>query len=233
MNGLEEFLVTYGLLAVFIVMLLKEIGIPVPIPGDVVMLGVAAQTAQGRFPLWLACVAFLVPMFIGGLFQFGMARGPGRRFIYRTGKFIGLTQARLDKMMDRVRRGGSTAVAFGLSVPGIRIATNPASGLANLSTARYIPGLIAGSVIFLGWHFAIGYAGGALLENLSVSTPVVVAIIAAVLAFGVLMAYLRRRRNQQKHSGLQSYAEWAQASCPVCATLTLLQDRHEMATPGP
>ncbi len=82
------------------------------------------------------CVSsLLILMLLGGLFQDTVARGPGRRFIYRIGKFIGLTPQRLDVMMARVRKGGSAAVALGLTMPGLRIATTPASGLADLPRA--------------------------------------------------------------------------------------------------
>ena len=40
-------LATYGLVAIFVIMLLKEIGLPIPIPGDLIMLVTAAQAAAG------------------------------------------------------------------------------------------------------------------------------------------------------------------------------------------
>ena len=76
---LNEPLETYGLWAVFVVMLFKEMGIPLPVPADLIMLSVAAQTAQGRFPFALSFAVILVPMLIGGCVQFLFARGPGRR----------------------------------------------------------------------------------------------------------------------------------------------------------
>jgi membrane protein DedA with SNARE-associated domain len=222
--NLESFLATYGLLAVFVVMMLKEFGIPVPIPGDLIMLGVAAQAAAGEFTILAAFLVIFIPMLIGGMFQYSMARGPGRALVYRVGRYIGLTPDRLDKMMDRVRRGGVAAVAIGLTTPGVRIATTPASGLAKLEARRYIPGLIAGSAFFLAWHFVIGYAGGAALEALQLPAPVLIGIVVAVLAFGVLAALIRhRRRSRAKPTVGETYAIWADACCPVCATMTLLQ----------
>ena len=230
MNGVETFLDAYGLLAVVGVMLLKEFGVPVPIPGDLIMLGVAGRAAQGRMSPVLAFAAILVPMLVGGCVQYTLARGPGRKFIYRIGRLIGLTQERLDGMMDRVRRGGTAAVAIGLTTPGLRIATTPASGLAALPLRIYVPGLIAGSTFFLGWHFAIGYAGGAALAALHVSTPVLLALGIAVVAFGIAAVLIARRRKARAHqheTALDSFASWADASCPVCAAMTLMQAERE------
>lgn len=48
----NQFLDAYGLIAIFSIMLLKELGVPIPIPGDLIMLAAAARAAQGRFS-WL------------------------------------------------------------------------------------------------------------------------------------------------------------------------------------
>ena len=45
MQGVDSFLATYGLLAIFVVMLLKETGIPVPIPSDLIMITAGIQVA--------------------------------------------------------------------------------------------------------------------------------------------------------------------------------------------
>jgi hypothetical protein len=46
MSGLESFLDTYGLVAACALMLVKATGVPIPIPGDVILLGIAARAAQ-------------------------------------------------------------------------------------------------------------------------------------------------------------------------------------------
>lgn len=51
-DSLTTFLELYGLTAIVAVMLFKSIGVPIPIPSDVIMLVAAAGAAQGRFVLW-------------------------------------------------------------------------------------------------------------------------------------------------------------------------------------
>src|SRR3954464_14314545 len=73
--SLAHLLDAYGLLAVFVVMLLKELGVPIPIPGDVVMLAAAAQAAAGRVSPWLAFGALVLAMVLGAWGQYHFARG--------------------------------------------------------------------------------------------------------------------------------------------------------------
>src|SRR5712692_291630 len=223
----DQFLNSYGLLAVFVIMLLKEIGVPVPIPADLIILGAAARAVQGREAIVAVFLVLLIPMVLGGVVQYAVVRGPGRAFIYRIGRYIGLTQERLDKAMAAVRRGGMAAVALGLTTPGVRLATVPASGLADLAPRAFVPGLILGSAFFLAWHFVIGYLGGALLMLLNVPAAVIVGILVLVLIGGVLgWLYVRRRaraRGESSSAG-EAYAAWADASCPACIAITLVRE---------
>jgi len=235
----NQFLNQYGIAAIFLIMLLKEIGIPVPIPADLIMLGAAASAAAGKFDAQggtlIVFAAILIPMFIGGLVQFALAKGPGRKLIYRVGKYIGLTEARLDRAMTAVRKGGTTAVTIGLTTPGVRIATVPASGLAGLSAAAFIPGLILGSAFFLGWHFALGYLGGLALALLSLSPIVLVALLLAIVVLGIVGWRVVRKRSKghgqanEIGSG-ENFLAWADASCPACIAITLARERSELAT---
>src|SRR5437773_3009698 len=225
----DQFLSAYGLLAVFLIMLLKEIGVPVPIPADLIILGASARAAQGKDSALAVFIAILIPMVVGGLIQYSIARGPGRAFIYRIGGYIGLTRVRLDRAMAAVRRGGMAAVALGLTPPGVRIATTPASGLASLAPSVFIPGLIAGSAFFLAWHFAIGYLGGFLLALLNLPVPIIIALIIVVVVLGIagwLFIRRRRGRGQAPSSAGETYAAWADASCPACLAISLIREQR-------
>ncbi len=85
MEGLEAFLDTYGVAAASAVMLVKAIGVPLPIPGDVILIATAARAAEGKVLLWLAFAALLLALTLGGTLQFMLARGPARRLVMRYG----------------------------------------------------------------------------------------------------------------------------------------------------
>src|SRR5947208_1042823 len=113
MNDLLKMLDSYGVGLLFAVILLKEIGVPVPVPGDLLMIVAGARAAAGALPLWGVLLAAFVAGVIGAFVQYLLARGPGRGFIYRFGKYVGLTPARLDKASESVKGRGWVAVALG------------------------------------------------------------------------------------------------------------------------
>jgi len=66
MNNIDLFLVQYGLAAIFIVLLLKTIGIPFPIPADLIILTAAARSAQGKLIAWQTLIVILIALVLGG-----------------------------------------------------------------------------------------------------------------------------------------------------------------------
>src|SRR5947209_17996518 len=102
MDSTLALLDTYGVGLLFVVILLKEIGVPVPVPGDLLMVVAGARAAAGKFPLWAVLAAAIIAGVIGAYVQYVIARGPGRSFIYKYGKYVGFTESRLDKAMGGV-----------------------------------------------------------------------------------------------------------------------------------
>ncbi|MBI5301948.1 MAG: DedA family protein [Chloroflexi bacterium] len=214
----EEFLAGYGLAAIFCLMLVKGIGIPVPIPADLIMLTAAAQVALGRFVLWQAFLVILVAMVAGGSAQFFLARILGRRFLYRVGRYIGLTAERLDRVSTTMRKSGPVSLAIILVTPGVRTAGVPAAGLAGLSYATFLAGATLGSAAFLTLHFAIGYLGGTILGALTnaATMPMLLALFAFALIGLAGWMFLRRRTS---NATLERVGDFVDAACPVCLAI--------------
>ena len=214
MSGLESFLDTYGLVAACALMLVKAIGVPIPIPGDVILLGVAVRAADGKVLLWVAFVTLLVAITLGGWLQFTLARGPARQLALRYGRRLGLTAERLEAVAKRMRRGGPLAIGLGVLTPGVRTAVIPACGLTDVPLAIFLPGLLLGSAIDLGLHFAIGVVGSSLLT----ASPLAIGALIALVGLGVTFYIARRRRV----TATAAVTAWTQATCPVCLALEAL-----------
>jgi membrane protein DedA with SNARE-associated domain len=219
--GVDAIIDSYGLVAVCVVLFVKGAGVPIPIPGDVLLLGTAAQAASGRFLAWQAFGAVLVAILLGGIVQFVFARGSGRKLVYRFGRYVGLTTTRLDAAAAAVRRGGIMGIALLVLTPGVRSAVIPACGLAAVPWRIFLPALVAGSSVDLALHFALGFAGGRILSGLFVPevVPLLVVGVLALLASLGLVGWLLLRRRQQAPLAATAFQAWQQAACPVCLAL--------------
>jgi membrane protein DedA with SNARE-associated domain len=217
MQGLGAFATTYGVLAIFGVMLLKEIGVPLPVPSDLLMIGAGVQIASGAYGVLELTAALAIAVLVGGSIQFLIARSAGRAIVYRLAARIGIDAAMLDRAVARVAAGGTRAVFVGLNVPGARAAVIPAAGVARFSFVPFTIATLAGSLVFYGWHVALGYvvgpAAGAVIER---SVTLAVAAVGMVAAIGALGWYLLRRRGSAAR-------QWTDAACPACLAITAVR----------
>jgi membrane protein DedA with SNARE-associated domain len=220
-------MLAYGLPAICLVLLLKEAGVPIPIPGDVLMLGAAARAASGQWNLVTVLVGCEGAMLAGGTVQYLLARGPGRHLIVRVGRYVGLTPSRLERVAGTLRRGGGVAVAVGLVTPGVRAATIAASGVADLPFRAFFPALVVGDTVFFLLHVAIGYVGGHGLEAVlhgrhQAFGGVLLAVlgVVTVLGLGGWLALRRAsRRDRAPRSLVEAVGAWEEAACPLCLVL--------------
>ena len=201
--------------------LVKEIGIPLPVPGDLVIMGVGAYTASNVPAAGVALLAILLAGYVGASIQFFLFGTALRRPLLRALDRLGVGAARLERLSDRFRSYGVKAVAVTRMTPGVRIGVIPAAAIAAIPYAVFLPGIIVGNSVFVTAHFAAGFLLGAYASDVveRVTDPVVVGVAAlVVLAVGGLLA-LRRRRSPAKRG--DTYECWADCSCPACVALAL------------
>jgi membrane protein DedA with SNARE-associated domain len=207
----------FGLLGLLLV---KEAGLPIPIPGDLLVLGagVAAAADGAVAPFELA--AILAAGFLGGSVQFLLVRGALRARVLAILTRVGVSRERLDRLAEWLRRRGVRGVAIARATPGLRIGAISASGIAALPFPTFLAGLVAGNTLFVGGHFALGFIVGApaleLIRGAGGVAAAVVAFVALALIGVAGWAWLRRRRR----AGLPSAGAWAEASCPACLAIS-------------
>jgi membrane protein DedA with SNARE-associated domain len=216
-------------------LLLKEMGVPIPVPGDLLVIGAGAATSgRPEAAVWLAGI--LVAGYVGGTIQFLLIRSAMRRPLVALLARLGVSQSRLDGLAARFRAGGPRAIALARTTPGLRVAAIAASGVAGLPVRTFLPGFLAGNTIFVAAHFGLGFVVGkpALGIAAQLTNPaVLVAILAGLSAVGAVAWLLVRRRiaagadlsgsHEPQSTADAGVAAWMDAACPVCFSLAAVR----------
>ena len=142
-----RFLDAHGYVGVFLFLLVEEAGTPIPIPGDVVMVLAGVRAGQGRFDLFEILAVMQVATVIGASILYWLARRAGRRVVYRLGRHVGLTEARLEWAAGELQQRGALAVFVGRLTPGLRIATPLICGVLAFPFRHFLPAIALGSLL--------------------------------------------------------------------------------------
>jgi membrane protein DedA with SNARE-associated domain len=211
---------SFGVLGVAVLILVKEAGLPVPVPGDLLVVGAGVAASQGEVDAWQALVAILAAGLIGGVIQFTLVRGAGRDPLLGILRRVGVSEARLDLVAARLRRQGARGVAVARATPGVRIVAIAAAGLAALPVGGFVAGLALGNTVFVGAHFAAGLLVGpsAVAFVAGAAGPMLVGL-AGLAVVGSIGWWLIRRARRGPSTAV---GDWADACCPACLALGAL-----------
>jgi membrane protein DedA with SNARE-associated domain len=175
--GLTGLLDQHRVLAAFVLILIEEAGVPVPIPGDFLMLLLGVHARQGRVPLWQALVVMESATLFGATALYLAASHGGRSLVYRYGRYMHLTPERLNKAERWLLRHGSLAIVAGRLTPGLRIATVITCGVLGVPLRRFLPALAVGSFLYIALYTLLGFFLG---------PPILIALEGIHLPLGLL-----------------------------------------------
>lgn len=72
-----------ALLAIIGLILIKEAGVPVPVPGDLIVIGAGVAAGRGDLDPLVALVAIVLASIVGGVVQYGLLRSVARPALLR------------------------------------------------------------------------------------------------------------------------------------------------------
>ncbi len=208
-----------------------EAGVPLPIPGDVLMLLVGERAAANALPVWLASLGLEAVVVAGTTLLFFAARGPLRGVITRAGPRVGLTPQRLERATSALENRGQAAIAVGRATPSLRTLTVIASAASRLAAPRALAWLVLGGSIFIQLHLILGYYLGPVAETAfqKAQVPTLI-VLGGLIVLGISYWLIRHGRKRGSHA-------WSEATCPACIALHLVParmriDHGEIDAPG-
>lgn len=158
MSLIMSYVAQYGYLAMFALLSLGFLGVPVP--DETLVMTFGGLTAKGHFVFWLAYLVAVLGSLCGMMLSYTLGRMIGKPLLHRYGKWIWITPSRLEKTEAWFSKFGNWSVLFGYFIPGVRQVTSYLSGVYQLSLRVYITYATLGAVLWCGTFMFIGRAVG-------------------------------------------------------------------------
>ena len=154
LNGLIS---DWGYAGIFLVVILGNIGLPVP---EETVLAVAGYLVwSGRLHLFPVLIVGLASAVIGDNVGYWFGRRYGRAIVERYAHWL-LKPGRVVLAESFVRRYGALAVCVARFVGGFRFLAGPLAGAVGLPFRSFLRGNLFGAVLFVPYAVGIGYAIG-------------------------------------------------------------------------
>ena len=192
-------LTTYGYLVLFIIVLLEEAGVPLPLPSDLLLLYVGTLVGSGALNVGLAVAAVALATLIGTMILYSLARYGGRPLLRRYGRWIRINEGRLTRAEQWLGRRVLIRLIGLRLVPGLRIYSTIAAGALALPRGRAAIAFGVSGVIWAAAWIGLGVVLGprvataaAFLQSMNRTIGVALAGVALLVASLALARLLRR-----------------------------------------
>ena len=197
---MESFLSQYGYAAIFLFAFLEACCVPIPSEVTFGFAGVLA--GQGHLNIVAVIVVGTVAELVGSLVSYSIGRVGGRPFVARTGRYLLITHADIDRAERFFTGRGVWAVPLGRCLPVVRSFVSVVAGFVKVPPVLFAFLSLIGTAIWVTVISLVGYGVGnawnRVNHDISLAGYGIVAI--AVIAIAVFVFYRLRELRKEEHA---------------------------------
>jgi membrane protein DedA with SNARE-associated domain len=190
----------YGYLAVGGFVLLEDFGVPTP--GETILIAAAVYAGAGKLSIVVVVLIAWVAAVLGDNIGYAIGAFGGRRLVVRYGRYVMITEERLDKAGAFFERHGGKVVVVARFIEGLRQVNGIVAGTSAMTWRRFLAFNTVGAALWVGTWSAVGYfAGdhiGAIYQQVTRYSLYVAIGIAVVLLALIARAVVRRRARSRR-----------------------------------
>ena len=176
---------SYSYLALFLLVGLESLGLP--LPGETALVTAAAFAALGHLSIYGVVATAVAAAVIGDNGGYWIGRTGGIALVRRSGRFLHLNEAHLERARRFFARHGPPTVFIGRFIALLRTWTAVLAGAARMPYGRFMLYNALGAVCWAGVVGALGYVFGRNLPRLehymgqaSLAAALLVALVAGL-----------------------------------------------------
>ena len=196
-NALQFWLIHYGSFALFILLTVGILALPVPEETLMIIAGILMNHGKLQIPqtILAACMGSLC----GITASYTLGRTAGHFLINRYGKWIGIGQEQIDKAHAWFERFGKWTLFIGYFIPGIRHFTGFSAGMTELHFRDFALFAYSGALIWVAIFLSIGYFFGhywfSIFENFEIRIDDILTVV--ILVAIVYVIYFLKIRSKK------------------------------------
>lgn len=152
----ETFLTHQGAYAPLLLLLLEEAGVPLPIPGDVVIAYTGYEVSRGTMPYIGAFLLLLMSVLIGSSILYYLSARFGNQIVLKFGHYIHLNEKKLLTVEEKFRKYGVWVIIFGRHIPGFRIPITVFAGMSEMTYKTFIVSTFISVIFWIPFYLALG-----------------------------------------------------------------------------
>jgi membrane protein DedA with SNARE-associated domain len=155
---IKEIAEKYGYIAVFLGILLENLGIP--LPGETITIVGGFLAGSGELSYWLVLASAASGAFIGGICGYFIGKFGGWPLMLKLGGFFRVPESKLVEIKEKFSENAVKAIFIGRFLALFRIFVSPMAGVAEMPFGKFLAVNLASAgawaTVMTGLTFVVG-----------------------------------------------------------------------------
>lgn len=146
LENIQELAGQYGYWAVFVGILLENLGIP--LPGETITLAGGFLAGSGELNYWFVLGSAIAGAVLGGNFGYLIGRYGGWALLLTIGKILRIPEAKILELKQQFSENAGKTVFVGRFIALLRIFASPLAGIVEMPYWKFMAYNIAGATVW-------------------------------------------------------------------------------------
>lgn len=149
----------YAYESLILVIFVEELGVPLPLPGDALMLMLGITSLEGKANFWIVLLLACIFTWAGASILFFVAQHFGRPLLHRYQsylRYIHVTPEDVDAMEHYMAHYGSWVLFVARLTPGLRTLATIGAGVLGVPYRKFLTATMAGTIFWTAGYFWLG-----------------------------------------------------------------------------
>lgn len=190
-DELVIYILKYGYFAIFVFVFSQEIGLPNPIPNELVLLFSGYLTFMGLLKLPLVILAAVLADFTGTSILFSVFYFSGNFILEHKPRWLPIPLKSISRLQERISKNGLTGIYLGRLTPFIRGYTSVIAGLLQIKPKVFAPIALITATIWATMYVMAGILLGPFWNRVAPNVTSIKYIMLLVFSTIILIVILR------------------------------------------
>lgn len=192
--NLGAFLGKIGVRSLLFIIAIEEVGVPLPISGDLFLLTAGRNSLHLNFGLERIIFATVIGTILGSSLLYLISRTLGRALVIKYGRYLRIEEESLNKVEGWFQKHGGAAIMVGRLFPGFRVASTIVAGIMEVHYFIFLFYTVLATIIWASAFFLAGRFLGRHFEILwrDILSRPYLTLLGTIIGMSFLVWFLRR-----------------------------------------
>jgi len=191
------YITRYGYLAIFIILFLQEVGVPNPVPVELLLIFTGYLSFKGLLYLPFVIITAITADFIGANILYFIFYVSGTFLIKNKPRWIPISEKKITRFTEKINNGGWLSIFLFRLISLTRGYTSVVTGLLRIKPRIYLPIVIISAftwtMVYALLGFILGPSWNNIVKNIDSFKFVIFGILLIILCISIFI-WLRKKQ---------------------------------------